>query len=65
MLKTNVMGGIAVVSIVCTLVGIAMALKISIDWSFYFKALGIVAILALAISAIIHIIPSKNINNNT
>ena len=60
MLKTNIIGGIIVVAIVFALVGIGMSLKISIEWNNYFKILGIVSIVALAVSIITHIIPSKN-----
>ena len=60
MLRTNIIGGIVIVLIVLALVGIGMSLKISLEWNNYFKILGIVAIVALAVSIITHIIPSKN-----
>ena len=60
MLKTNIIGGIFIILIVFALVCIGMSLKISIEWNSYFKILGIVAIVALAVSVIAHIIPSKN-----
>ena len=60
MLRTNIIGGIIIVIIVLALVGIGMSLKISIEWNNYFKILGIVALVAIAVSVITHIIPSKN-----
>ena len=60
MLKTNIIGSIVIILIVFALVGIGMSLRISIEWNNYFKILGIVAIVALVVSVITHIIPSKN-----
>lgn len=60
MLRTNIIGSMVIILIVFALVGIGMSLKISIEWNNYFKILGIVALVALAVSVITHIIPSKN-----
>ena len=60
MLRTNIIGGIFVVLIVFALVAFAISLRISIEWATYFKILGIVAVIAIAVSVITHIIPSKN-----
>lgn len=60
MLKTNIIGSMIIILIVFALVGFGMSLQISIEWNNYFKILGIVAIVALAVSIITHIIPSKN-----
>jgi len=60
MLKTNIIGSIVIILIVFALVGIGMSLRISIEWNNYFKILGIVAVVALAVAVITHIIPSKN-----
>lgn len=60
MLRTNVVGSILTVLIVLAIVGFAFSLRLSIDWNNYFKILGIVAGLALIISVITHLIPSKN-----
>ena len=59
MLKTNIIGSIVIILIVFALVGLGLYLRISIEWNNYFKILGIVAIVALAVSVITHIIPSK------
>ena len=60
MLRTNIIGGVIIVLIVFALVAFAISLRISIEWTTYFKILGIVAIIAIAVSVITHIIPSKN-----
>ena len=60
MLKTNIIGSIFIILIVFALVGIGLSLRISIEWNNYFKILGIVAAVALTVSIITHIIPSKN-----
>ena len=60
MLKTNIIGAIIVVAFVLTLVGIGFSLRLDINWNNYFKLLGIVASVALIVSVIVHLIPSKS-----
>ena len=60
MLKSNIIGSVVIVALVLALVGYAMSLRISIEWTLYFKILGIIAIVALAVAVITHIIPSKS-----
>ena len=60
MLRTNIIGGVFIVLIVFALVAFAISLRISIEWTTYFKILGIVAVIAAAVSIITHFIPSKN-----
>lgn len=60
MLRINIIGGIFVVLVVFAIVAFAISLRISIEWTTYFKILGIVAVIAIAVSIITHIIPSKN-----
>ena len=63
MLKKNIPGAIVVCLILFTFVGIGLYLGISINWDKYFKILGIVAIIAVIISAIINTVPSGNSKN--
>ena len=60
MLRTNIVGAIIIICLVFFLIGFGMSLKIDLNWEQYFKILGIVAGIALIISVITHIIPSKN-----
>ncbi len=60
MLKKNIPGAIVVCLILFTFVGIGFYLGISLDWERYFKILGIVAVVAFIISAIINTVPSGN-----
>lgn len=60
MLRTNIIGGIFVVLVVFAIVAFSISLRISLEWATYFKILGIVAVIAIAVSIITHIIPSKN-----
>ncbi len=60
MLRTNIIGSIFIILIVFGLVGFAISLRFSLEWNNYFKILGIVTLVALAVSVITHIIPSKN-----
>ncbi len=60
MLKTNIVGSIAVILIVFAVVFVGISLRISIEWSQYFKLLGTVAIIATVVSVIVHLIPSKD-----
>ncbi len=59
MLKTNIIGSLFIVLIIFSLVAVGMMLRISIDWSSYFKFLGIVGMIAAVVSIIVHSIPSK------
>lgn len=59
MLKTNIIGSLFIVLIIFSLVAVGMMLRISIDWSGYFKLLGIVGMIAVVVSIIVHSIPSK------
>jgi hypothetical protein len=60
MLRTNIIGSIFIIIIVFGLISFAISLRISLEWNNYFKIMGIVALVALAVSVITHIIPSKN-----
>ena len=60
MLRTNIIGAVVVVLFVLTLVGIGISLRIDLNWNFYFKILGSVAAIALLVSLITHLIPSRN-----
>ncbi len=60
MLRTNIIGSIFIILIVFGLVSFAISLRISIEWVSYFKILGIVAVIALVVFAITHLIPSKH-----
>ena len=60
MLRTNIIGAIFVIAIVLGLVAFAISLRISVEWATYFKILGIVAVIALVVSAITHLIPSRH-----
>jgi len=60
MLRTNIIGSIFIILIVFGLVSFAISLRFSLEWNNYFKILGIVTLVALAVSVITHIIPSKN-----
>ena len=60
MLRTNIIGSIFIILIVFGLIGFAISLRFSLEWNNYFKIVGIVAVVALAVSVITHIIPSKN-----
>ena len=60
MLRTNVLGGILITAMVLSIIGFGISLKFSLDWSFYFKILSVVGAVALAVSVIIHLVPSRN-----
>ncbi len=60
MLRTNILGGILITALVLFIIGFGISLKFSLDWSFYFKVLSVVGAVALAVSVIIHLIPSRN-----
>lgn len=60
MLRTNVLGGILITALVLSIIGFGISLKFSLDWSFYFKTLSVVGAVALAVSVIIHLVPSRN-----
>lgn len=60
MLRTNILGGILITALVLFIVGFGISLKFSLDWSFYFKVLSVVGAAALAVSLIVHLIPSRN-----
>ena len=60
MLRTNIIGSIFIIAIIFGLVSFAISLRISLEWANYFKVLGIVAVIALVVSVITHLIPSKN-----
>ncbi len=60
MLRTNILGGILITAMVLFIIGFGISLKFSLDWSFYFKVLSVVGAVALAVSVIIHLIPSRN-----
>lgn len=60
MLKTNIPGGILIVLVVLGIIGYAFSLRLSLEWGFYFKMLGIVAVFAVLVSVITHFIPSRN-----
>ncbi|MCY4262646.1 MAG: hypothetical protein OXC97_04950 [Candidatus Dadabacteria bacterium] len=60
MLRTNIIGGILITALVLFIVGFGISLKFSLDWSFYFKILSVVGAVALAVSVIVHLIPSRN-----
>ena len=60
MLRTNIIGSIFIIAIIFGLVSFAISLRISLEWATYFKVLGIVAVIALVVSVITHLIPSKN-----
>lgn len=60
MLKTNIPGGILIVLIVLGIIGYAFSLRLSLEWNFYFKMLGLVVIIAAVVSVITHFIPSRN-----
>jgi len=59
-LKKNIPGAIFICLILFTFVGIGLYLGISINWESYFKILGIVAVIAFIISAIINTVPSSS-----
>ncbi len=60
MIRTNIIGGILITALVLFIVGFGISLKFSLDWSFYFKILSVVGAVALAVSVIVHLIPSRN-----
>lgn len=60
MLRTNIIGSIFIIAIVFGLVAFAISLRISLEWANYFKVLGVVAVIALVVTVITHLIPSKN-----
>jgi len=59
MLRTNILGGIFITALVLSIIGFGISLKFSLDWSFYFKVLAVVGTVALAVSLIVHSIPSR------
>ncbi len=58
MLSKNIPGGIIICLIVFTFVGIGLSMGIHINWPFYFKMAGVIAIIALVVSAITNTVPS-------
>ncbi len=60
MLKTNLLGAIIVVVFILALVGYGISIRMSLDWGTYFKIIGIVAFISFLVSAITHLIPSKD-----
>ena len=60
MIRTNIIGGILITALVLFIIGFGISLKFSLDWSFYFKILSVVGAVALAVSVIVHLIPSRN-----
>ncbi|HXG30892.1 MAG TPA: hypothetical protein VNK81_04545 [Thermodesulfobacteriota bacterium] len=49
MLKTNVFGAVIICLILFTILGYLFSIGLSLDWRFYFKVLGIVAVIAAII----------------
>lgn len=60
MLRKNIPGAIIIIAIVLSIIGFAISLKITLDWNFYFKILATVAVIAIIISVVTHVIPSKD-----
>lgn len=60
MLKTNIPGAIVIVLVVLGIIGYAFSLRLTLEWGFYFKTLGIVAVIALLVTVVTHFIPSKS-----
>lgn len=60
MLRTNIIGSIFIILIIFGLISFAISLRISLEWANYFKVLGIVAVIALVVTVITHLIPSRN-----
>jgi len=50
MLKTNVVGAVIICLILFTILGYLFSIGLSLNWQFYFKVLGIVAVIAAVIS---------------
>lgn len=59
MLRKNIPGAIIIIAIVLSIIGFAISLKITLDWNFYFKILATVAVIAIIISVVTHVIPSR------
>lgn len=59
-MRTNILGGIFITALVLSIIGFGISLKFSLDWPFYFKILSAVGAVALAVSLIIHLVPSRN-----
>lgn len=57
MLKTNIPGSIAVTAAVLSFVGYGISLNTTINWELYFKILGGVGAVALAVSLITRFLP--------
>lgn len=60
MLRKNIPGAIIIIAIVLSIIGFAISLKITLDWNFYFKILATVAVIAIIISVVTHVIPSRD-----
>ena len=60
MLRTNISGSIAVVSFIFLVVGYGVSLNTSINWGLYFKILGAVGAIALAVALITRFLPSSD-----
>lgn len=60
MIRTNILGGIFITALVLSIIGFGISLKFSLDWSFYFKTISAVGAVALTVSLIIHLVPSRN-----
>ncbi|HEX3035830.1 MAG TPA: hypothetical protein VHT73_12010 [Thermodesulfobacteriota bacterium] len=50
MLKTNVLGSLVICLILLAIVGYFISLGFNLNWSLYFKAAGVVAVIAAIIS---------------
>ncbi len=50
MLKTNIIGAIIVCAILFCVVGYFFSIGLNIDWYLYFKAAGVIAIIAIITS---------------
>ena len=50
MLKTNVLGSLVVCLILLMIVGYFISLGFDLNWSLYFKAAGVIAVIAAIIS---------------
>ncbi|MCY3973774.1 MAG: hypothetical protein OXF42_03535 [Candidatus Dadabacteria bacterium] len=59
MLKTNIPGSLATVSLIFLVVGYGISLNTSIEWSLYFKIVGSVFGIGVAVALITRFIPSS------
>ncbi len=58
MLKTNIPGSILVVSLIFLIVGFGISLNTSINWGMYFKIIGVVGAVGVAVALITRFLPS-------